>query len=271
MADIFNANRITVIGDIHGEYGMMAEVVQRALNDERHIVFLGDLNDRGPNTPGVVDSVLTLQRYGYATVICGNHDDKMIRWAMGNQVKATHGMQETIKQFNDLNDSERSRILTDLTNYSQDWFEFVTTGGVTFAHGGFHQSMVDNFPEGLRFRDKKIAKALVSRANYGKTENPKRENADGFLVRDYSWVDDVLPGHNVVIGHDPVSFTRPVRFTGRDGGHTFFVDTGAGKGGIVSAVNADRGADGNFVFDTTNVWIEENRSRNDVVKSDYDE
>ena len=53
-----------VIGDIHGRCAQLQallEMVPREPSTDK-LVFLGDLIDRGPDVPGVVDSVLNLCR-----------------------------------------------------------------------------------------------------------------------------------------------------------------------------------------------------------------
>jgi hypothetical protein len=72
---------LDIVGDVHGEY----EVLERLLNelgydaegrsrDGRRLVFLGDLVDRGPDNPAVVDAVMAMVDRGHAQCIMGNHE-----------------------------------------------------------------------------------------------------------------------------------------------------------------------------------------------------
>lgn len=74
------------IGDVHGEAALLAALVAKILQDAdgtpAHMVLLGDLIDRGPDSRGVVDFVMALQRAPPArvkvTAIKGNHEAMML-------------------------------------------------------------------------------------------------------------------------------------------------------------------------------------------------
>ena len=72
---------IDVIGDVHGELGALEQLLLRlgydagGLHPEgRRMVFVGDLVDRGPNSPGVVDRVIEWCGRGRAECLLGNHE-----------------------------------------------------------------------------------------------------------------------------------------------------------------------------------------------------
>ena len=72
---------LDIVGDVHGEieplrsllghlgYGGDGEHPQG-----RRLVFVGDLTDRGPDSPAVVDLVQRLIASGRAQCVLGNHD-----------------------------------------------------------------------------------------------------------------------------------------------------------------------------------------------------
>jgi hypothetical protein len=77
---------LDIVGDIHGELdallGLLAVAGYDA--DGRHpegrcLVFLGDLVDRGPDSPGVVRLVRSLVEAGRAFAILGNHELNLLR------------------------------------------------------------------------------------------------------------------------------------------------------------------------------------------------
>ena len=77
---------IDVIGDIHGECGTLCELLDRLgydgngeHPDGRRLVFVGDLIDRGPDSPGVVRLVRHLMSRGKAQCIVGNHELNIMR------------------------------------------------------------------------------------------------------------------------------------------------------------------------------------------------
>lgn len=71
---------LDIIGDIHGELEPLRRLLARLGADpdagtvERPLVFVGDLVDRGPDSPGVVALVRRLVDAGLAWCIAGNHE-----------------------------------------------------------------------------------------------------------------------------------------------------------------------------------------------------
>ena len=72
--------RTIVIGDVHGCLQELDELLLRLALRGRdrgdHLVFTGDLLDRGPDPVGVVRRVRELE----ADVVLGNHEEKHLRW-----------------------------------------------------------------------------------------------------------------------------------------------------------------------------------------------
>src|SRR5262245_42056512 len=67
--------------------------------DGRKAVFVGDLVDRGPDTPGVLRLVMRMVAEGTALCVRGNHDDKLLRKLRGREVSISHGLAETLNQL----------------------------------------------------------------------------------------------------------------------------------------------------------------------------
>jgi hypothetical protein len=72
---------IDIIGDVHGEIEALKKLLSRLGYDEhghhsrgRRLVFVGDLTDRGPDSPGVVAEVQRLVEAGRAQCVLGNHE-----------------------------------------------------------------------------------------------------------------------------------------------------------------------------------------------------
>lgn len=77
---------LDLLGDIHGELSALEALLAAAGYDPdgnhpdgRHLVFLGDLVDRGPDSPGVVRLVRRLIGAGKASAILGNHELNLLR------------------------------------------------------------------------------------------------------------------------------------------------------------------------------------------------
>lgn len=77
---------VDVVGDIHGEIDALEGLLDR-LGFDRHgshpekrkLVFVGDLCDRGPDSPGVVERVRDLVDRRNAWCILGNHELNILR------------------------------------------------------------------------------------------------------------------------------------------------------------------------------------------------
>ncbi|WP_104090750.1 polynucleotide kinase-phosphatase [Arthrobacter sp. GMC3] len=104
-----------VIGDVHGcraeletllaKLGYVVEqdgqgrAVDAIHPHGRKAVFVGDLVDRGPDSPGVLRLVMGMVRNGHALAVPGNHEDKLVRALRGKNVQTGHGLAETLAQL----------------------------------------------------------------------------------------------------------------------------------------------------------------------------
>lgn len=74
--------RTLVVGDIHGcadEIDCLLDALAPSASDT--LIFLGDYVDRGPNSKGVIERVLRLQREGPRCVcLKGNHEDMFLAY-----------------------------------------------------------------------------------------------------------------------------------------------------------------------------------------------
>ena len=114
---------IDFIGDVHGEL----EALQKLLShlgyqpdgthpDGRHLVFLGDLVDRGPDSPAVALLVRQLVINGRASCILGNHEMNVLlgkkrtynRW-LGHQKGMPGPLEQAPQRI--ATDPERTKIL----------------------------------------------------------------------------------------------------------------------------------------------------------------
>ena len=72
---------LDIIGDVHGEIEALSSLLHHLGYDatgrhpsDRKLVFVGDLTDRGPDSPAVVDIVHSLVNAERAQCVLGNHD-----------------------------------------------------------------------------------------------------------------------------------------------------------------------------------------------------
>jgi serine/threonine protein phosphatase 1 len=76
-----DVTRYLIIGDIHGCFRELQELLDRAaLADDDQIVALGDIVDRGPDSPRVLDFFRTT---AHASSLMGNHERKHVRSQRG--------------------------------------------------------------------------------------------------------------------------------------------------------------------------------------------
>lgn len=109
-----------IIGDVHGCYDELCELIIDKLGyrivtlnslgseevydyhlyhpEDRKLIFVGDLTDRGPKSPLVLHAIMrSFGRPAYCVV--GNHDDKLKRYLQGRNVQIRDGLQKTIDQL----------------------------------------------------------------------------------------------------------------------------------------------------------------------------
>lgn len=96
-APLQSAQTVHVIGDIHGHDDALAQLLaQLGLADEGQwprgdlVVFVGDLTDRGPKSPQVLQRVQRLMEAGHAQCVLGNHDLKLLTQSQPNQSAGNH-------------------------------------------------------------------------------------------------------------------------------------------------------------------------------------
>lgn len=85
--------RAYAIGDVHGRLDLLDELLAAIDldNDRRgaartHLVMLGDLIDRGPDSCGVVERLRRLDLPGIELVVlCGNHEEALLRLIAGER------------------------------------------------------------------------------------------------------------------------------------------------------------------------------------------
>jgi hypothetical protein len=77
---------LDLIGDVHGHWDALRDLLGRLGYDAqgrhpqgRRLVFVGDLIDRGPDSPAVLDWVFQRVREGRAWAVMGNHELNLLR------------------------------------------------------------------------------------------------------------------------------------------------------------------------------------------------
>src|SRR5690242_16898372 len=79
--------RTLVIGDIHGYSEVLRQLLAAvAPTPADQIITLGDYVDRGPDSRGVLDQLVALQKTGRLVALRGNHDQMMLEARKGGEL-----------------------------------------------------------------------------------------------------------------------------------------------------------------------------------------
>ncbi|SFM89739.1 polynucleotide 3'-phosphatase /polynucleotide 5'-hydroxyl-kinase /polynucleotide 2',3'-cyclic phosphate phosphodiesterase [Streptomyces sp. cf124] len=208
-----------IVGDIHGCASELESLlgklgyVDGVHPEGRTAVFVGDLVDRGPDSPGVLRRVMSMVGSGNALCVPGNHENKYGRHLKGRNVQHTHGLAETIAQMEGESEEfkqEVRRFIDGLVSH------YVLDGGkLVVCHAGL--------PEKYHGR---TSGRVRSHALYGDTTGETDEF--GLPVR-YPWAEDYRGRAAVVYGHTPVPTATWLN-------NTICLDTGAVFGGKLTAL-----------------------------------
>ncbi|MFG2279987.1 polynucleotide kinase-phosphatase [Streptomyces asoensis] len=208
-----------IIGDIHGCARELESLLAKlgyadgVHPDGRQAVFVGDLVDRGPDSPGVLRRVMGMVKSGNALCVPGNHENKYGRLLRGRQVQHTHGLAETVEQMAGESEEFRTEVREFIAGLVS---HYVLDGGrLVVCHAGL--------PEKYHGR---TSGRVRSHALYGETTGETDEF--GLPVR-YPWAEDYRGRAAVVYGHTPVPEATWLN-------NTICLDTGAVFGGKLTAL-----------------------------------
>jgi polynucleotide kinase-phosphatase len=218
-----------IIGDVHGcraeLLGLLTRLGWNLRHDEagravdathsagRTAIFVGDLVDRGPDSPGVLRLVMGMVASGAALCVPGNHETKLLRQLHGYRVNVAHGLAETLTQFA-AEDAEFSARVAQFIDGMVS--HYVLDGGrLVVAHAGLKEEYHGRTSRRVR------AFALWGQQT-GETDEY------GLPVR-YPWANDYTGRATVVYGHTPVRTPTWIN-------NTICIDTGCVFGGALTAL-----------------------------------
>ena len=102
-------------------------------------MFLGDLVDRGPDSPGVLRLVMGMVSAGTALCVPGNHEAKLLRALRGRNVTVSHGLAETLAQLAAEPESFRASVAEFIDGLVS---HYVLDGGrLVVAHAGLAERL----------------------------------------------------------------------------------------------------------------------------------
>jgi protein phosphatase len=218
-----------VVGDVHGCRAeleqLLGELGYELRRDEhgrpvdaehpagRRAIFVGDLVDRGPDSPGVLRLVMGMVAAGHALCVPGNHENKLVRALRGRNVQITHGLERTLAQLEAEDDDFRHQV-EDFC-YGLVSHYVLDGGALVVAHAGLKESLQGR--ASARVRDFAL---------YGETTGETDEF--GLPVR-YPWATEYRGRAVVLYGHTPVPTPEWIN-------NTLCLDTGCVFGGRLTAL-----------------------------------
>jgi protein phosphatase len=217
-----------VIGDVHGcraeLEALLAELGYTITRDpdgrpvgathpSRRAIFVGDLVDRGPDTPGVLRLVMGMVGDGNALCVSGNHEAKLLRALSGRTVQLTHGIAESLQQLAD----QPSKFRGDVQRFIDGLIGHyvLDQGRLVVSHAGLIEKYQGRASGRVR-----------SFCLYGQTSGETDEY--GLPVR-YPWAQEYRGAAMVLYGHTPVPAAEWIN-------NTMCLDTGCVFGGRLTAL-----------------------------------
>jgi serine/threonine protein phosphatase 1 len=176
---ILNPKRLLTIGDIHGCRDMLLPLIEKVTPTiEDQLVFLGDYIDRGPDSHGVVDDLLSLQQQFPETVFLrGNHEQMLLDFLSGTETLMflLNGGAATLASYSSDEENAKPTIPSDHLTFFNNLKSSFVCGDFIFVHAGLRP--------GVSFEEQNEHDMLWIRGE--------------FINSDYDW------GRKVVFGHSP--------------------------------------------------------------------
>jgi protein phosphatase len=222
-----DAGPFDIIGDVHGCYAELKELLAQlgyqvsgtrespavTPPEGRRAIFLGDLVDRGPDSPGVLRLAMSMVESGAAICIPGNHEVKLLKKLRGKNVRMSHGLAETVEQLSREPEAFSEQVADFIDRLVSHYV--LDDGRLVVAHAGLTEPYQGRASGRVR-----------SFCLYGETTGETDEF--GLPVR-YDWASEYRGRAMVVYGHTPVP--EPEWVNG-----TICIDTGCVFGGKLTAL-----------------------------------
>lgn len=218
-----------VVGDVHGCFDELAELLEKLgyrLFDMpdgqgktaepppgRKLVFVGDLVDRGPKSPEVLELAMNMAAAGTALCVPGNHEERLSKKLRGRDVKVGFGLQQTLEQLSTRPPEFVDRVKRFLDCLVSHYV--LDAGKLVVAHAGMKEAYIGRASGRVR-----------SFALYGETTGELDESGHPTRI---DWAAEYRGKARVVYGHTPVEEPRWVNLA-------LDVDTGCVFGGRLTAL-----------------------------------
>lgn len=221
-----------IIGDVHGCFDETLELLDKlgyrvkekdgfyfgrgyevSHRENRKIVFVGDLVDRGPGIVEILRLAMSIITANKGYCVPGNHDMKLVRKLKGKNVQIKYGLAESLDQLRGESAEFRAHVLDFLQSLVAHYV--LDEGKLVVAHGGMKEDFQGRSSNRIR-----------SFALYGDTTG---ETDDFGLPVRLNWAADYKGKAMVVYGHTPAARAEWLN-------NTINIDTGCVFGGALTAL-----------------------------------
>lgn len=220
-------SRTLVIGDIHGAYIALQQILERAnVTTDDTLVFLGDYVDGWSQSIQVIDFLLELRLTHNCIFMRGNHDDLLLNWmktGKHNELWFKHGGKITTEVYNATTPEKRAlhqQFLEALEDY------YLNKDNKLFLHAGFTNlhGIANEYASRMFYWDRtlwEMALALDDRLDKSDPKYPNR----------FKVYNEIFIGHTAVTR---IGATTPVNKA-----NVWNIDTGAAYKGPLTIIDAD--------------------------------
>ncbi|MEN9303506.1 MAG: hypothetical protein RL264_1935 [Bacteroidota bacterium] len=226
--------RHIIIGDIHGCIQELELLLDKLnLKKEDKLYFIGDLIDKGPNSPAVVRKVFELSLTFDLVLILGNHEEKFLRY-----LKNKTNNENALNDMSNIAEFQQLSVLTadELAFLKNAYLYFyIPNLEVTLVHGGFPENTVIKPQQSIRWSE--IAKEDVKKNRLLTMTRMLNEKGNFLGLNEnlpemYFWAEKYNARYGkVVFGHQPFIGEKIKQFP-----NAFGIDTGCVFGGALSAL-----------------------------------
>lgn len=219
--------RTLIIGDIHGSFRALEQVLQRCkATPQDHLIFLGDYVDGWSESPELIDYLISLKATHNCTYMRGNHDDLLMRWLQTGKYSEqwfNHGGRITMERYTGLAEDKKQQHLLFLESL-EDYY--LDSQNRLFVHAGFtnvNGVPHEYFPR-MFYWDRTLWETALAL-------NPLLESDDVLYPKRFNHYKEIFIGHTPVTR---IGQTVPVQKA-----NIWNVDTGAAFKGPLTAMDAD--------------------------------
>jgi len=203
-------SRTFVIGDIHGAYRALRQCIERSgLEDNDHLICLGDVSDGWPETRECIDCLLLQKNLTY---LLGNHDLWTYEWMVSGKAESiwlNQGGDATVKSYT-------HGVPSAHIDFFKRALPYFVDNNRLFVHAGIDpRQPLDKQDLNIFLWDRTLVHQALEL--YAKKDKKRLTSFD-----------------EVYVGHTPILLKHPI-----ESGGIWLMDTGAGWSGVLSIMNVE--------------------------------